>query len=281
MKIRKVIYILLTSICFYSCNKKQQGAEIDILGKSPIVGETIINANQDSVIVCNISLLKDTIDLPLSYLVSVFDNKTEALITEYEGGIEISNNYIGIHSRTGYKLFDRKGRYITNLSSRGLGPKEYLISIYDSYINEDENCVYLLPMMSNNILTYDLQGKALKPIPLAFNVGKGRFRVNIQEKHVSMFILPFNNDIPLYWEQDFDGNVLRKISSDGFIISPPDYSNELNMYQNTEQIDLSFFYWVPKPDTLYHYKENTNRLSPVFTVKFKKSLNIKAAVNKT
>lgn len=277
MKTRKVICILLTSICFYSCNKKQQGTEIDVLGKSPIVGETVINANRDSVIVCDISLLKDTIDLPLSFLIFVFDvvileNKTEALIGEGEGGIEISNNYIGIYSQTGYKLFDRKGRYLTTLSSRGQGPKEYLISIYDSYINEDENCVYLLPMMSNNLLTYNLQGEDLKPIPLAFNIGKGRFRINNEENHVSVFTLPFNNDIPIYWEQDFDGNVLRKIASDNFIISPPDYSNELNLFQNTENtgsIDLSFFHWVPKPDTLYHYKEHMNSLSPVFTVKFK------------
>lgn len=266
--------MLMSAMIFYSCNKNKQEAEVGILDKSPIVGKIVTNNNQDSLIACDISLLKDTIDLPLSFLISDFDviildNRIEALITENEGGVEVSDNYIGIHSSTGYKLFDREGRYISTLSSRGQGPKEYLISIYDSYIDEVESCVYLLPMMSKNILTYDLQGNTQKPIPLVFNVGKGRFRVNTQEKYVDIFTLPFDNNIPVFWRQDFKGNLLNKIAPNHLIISPPDYSNEINVYQNTEQIDLCFFHWIPKVDTLYHYQEKTNSLFPVFTAKFK------------
>ena len=207
--------MLMSAVIFYSCNKNHQEAENGVLDKSPIVGKIVTTHNQDKLIVCDISLLKDTIDLPLSFLISDFDiinldNRVEALITENEGGVEVSDNYIGIHSSTGYKLFDREGRYISTLSSRGQGPEEYLISIYDSYIDEAESCVYLLPMMSKNILTYDLQGNAQKSIPLAFNVGKGRFRVNTQGKHVDIFTLPFDSNIPVHSDKSADFSITNR-----------------------------------------------------------------------
>lgn len=100
--------------------------------------------------------------------------------------------------------------YISTLSSRGQGPEEYLISIYDSYIDEVGSCVYLLPMMSKNILTYDLQGNAQKSIPLAFNVGKGRFRVNTQGKHVDIFTLPFDSNIPVHSDKSADFSITNR-----------------------------------------------------------------------
>lgn len=273
MEIRQTIKILAIAMIIYSCNNSKKDETVTaILDKSPVVAKKTTH-HGDSLFVCDISLLKDTIDLPLSFLISDFDaiildNREEALVTENEGGVEVSDNYIGIHSSTGYKLFDRDGKYITTLSSRGQGPNEYLISVYDSYIDEVNNCVYLLPMMSKNILTYDLQGNAQKSIPLAFYAGKGRFCVNTQKKYVYIAILPFNNDTPIFWKQDFDGNVLQKIAPKHLIISPPDYSNEINVYQNTEQIDLSFYHWTPRADTLYHYQEKTNGFLPIFTAKF-------------
>lgn len=63
----------------------------------------------DTLTVCDTSLLKDTIDLPLSSLIVdieivILDEKEEAPVTENDGGTEISDNYIGISSSTGYKL---------------------------------------------------------------------------------------------------------------------------------------------------------------------------------
>ena len=95
------------------------------------------------------------------------------------------------------------------MSSRGQGPEEYLISIYDSYIDEAESCVYLVPMMSKNILTYDLQVNAQKSIPLAFNVRKGCFRVNTQRKHIDIFTLPFDSNTLVHSDKSADLSIAK------------------------------------------------------------------------
>ena len=54
--------MLMSAVIFYSCNKNHQEAENGVLDKSPIVGKIVTTHNQDKLIVCDISLLKDTID---------------------------------------------------------------------------------------------------------------------------------------------------------------------------------------------------------------------------
>lgn len=117
----------------------------------------------------------------------------EALIKETSGGgsIAVSPNYIGIYSGTGYKLFDKTGKYITSLSARGQGPNEYAFSIYDSYIDEKNDRAYLLPMNGNKILVYDLKGNAQPYIPLAHETTKGKFYVDDQKKLLYVANMPF------------------------------------------------------------------------------------------
>lgn len=171
MKILKTILAaLVLAITASSCHKDGEQADATSpLKDSPVVAQQVITLNGDTIIVCDLSLLKDTIDLPLSTFVSDFElvdlgEDEEALIKETSGGgsIAVSPNYIGIYSGTGYKLFDKTGKYITSLSARGQGPNEYAFSIYDSYIDEKNDRAYLLPMNGNKILVYDLKGGTIK-----------------------------------------------------------------------------------------------------------------------
>lgn len=278
MKILKTILAaLVLAITASSCHKDGEQADATSpLKDSPVVAQQVITLNGDTIIVCDLSLLKDTIDLPLSTFVSDFElvdlgEDEEALIKETSGGgsIAVSPNYIGIYSGTGYKLFDKTGKYITSLSARGQGPNEYAFSIYDSYIDEKNDRAYLLPMNGNKILVYDLKGNAQPYIPLAHETTKGKFYVDEQKKRLYVANMPFSDTASTFWMQDFEGKLIKEIIAGHLTIVPPDFSNDINVSMNTEEIDYSVFHWKNTVDTLYHYNEADNRLAPSFTVNFK------------
>lgn len=278
MKILKTILAaLVLAIAASSCHKDGEQADATSpLKDSPVVAQQVITLNGDTIIVCDLSLLKDTIDLPLSTFVSDFElvdlgEDEEALIKETSGGgsIAVSPNYIGIYSGTGYKLFDKTGKYITSLSARGQGPNEYAFSIYDSYIDEKNDRAYLLPMNGNKILVYDLKGNAQPYIPLAHETTKGKFYVDDQKKLLYVANMPFSDTASTFWIQDFEGKLIKEIIAGHLKIVPPDFSNDINVSMNTEEIDYSVFHWKNTVDTLYHYNEADNRLAPSFTVNFK------------
>lgn len=278
MKILKTILAaLVLAITASSCHKDGEQADATSpLKDSPVVAQQVITLNGDTIIVCDLSLLKDTIDLPLSTFVSDFElvdlgEDEEALIKETSGGgsIAVSPNYIGIYSGTGYKLFDKTGKYITSLSARGQGPNEYAFSIYDSYIDEKNDRAYLLPMNGNKILVYDLKGNAQPYIPLAHETTKGKFYVDDQKKLLYVANMPFSDTASTFWIQDFEGKLIKEIIAGHLKIVSPDFSNDINVSMNTEEIDYSVFHWKNTVDTLYHYNEADNRLAPSFTVNFK------------
>ena len=278
MKILKTILAaLVLAITASSCHKDGEQADATSpLKDSPVVAQQVITLNGDTIIVCDLSLLKDTIDLPLSTFVSDFElvdlgEDEEALIKETSGGgsIAVSPNYIGIYSGTGYKLFDKTGKYITSLSARGQGPNEYAFSIYDSYIDEKNDRAYLLPMNGNKILVYDLKGNAQPYIPLAHETTKGKFYVDDQKKLLYVANMPFSDTASTFWIQDFERKLIKEIIAGHLKIVPPDFSNDINVSMNTEEIDYSVFHWKNTVDTLYHYNEADNRLAPSFTVNFK------------
>ena len=278
MKILKTILAaLVLAITASSCHKDGEQADATSpLKDSPVVAQQVITLNGDTIIVCDLSLLKDTTDLPLSTFVSDFElvdlgEDEEALIKETSGGgsIAVSPNYIGIYSGTGYKLFDKTGKYITSLSAQGQGPNEYAFSIYDSYIDEKNDRAYLLPMNGNKILVYDLKGNAQPYIPLAHETTKGKFYVDDQKKLLYVANMPFSDTASTFWIQDFEGKLIKEIIAGHLKIVPPDFSNDINVSMNTEEIDYSVFHWKNTVDTLYHYNEADNRLAPSFTVNFK------------
>lgn len=253
-------------------NKESSDSDTSLLKDCPVVAHQVVTAGGDTVIVCQPSLLKDTIDFPLSALLSDFrviklDDSEKALVKE-SGALAVSDHYVGIYSGTGYKLFDREGKYITDLSSRGQGPNEYAISIYDSQIDEKNGKAYLLPMSGDRLLVYDLQGNAGQPVPLAYGTSKGKFRIDMENNRIYVANMTFEADKKAFWVQDFEGNVLQEIAAGHLAITPPDFSNELDVSMNQPAMDYSLFHWMPQNDTLYHYREQDNRLVPAFTVDF-------------
>ena len=175
------------------------GSNKNQLGDLPVVAHQVEVDGQEMT-VCQLDLLKDTIDLPLSYWVEDFeavklDGRDEALVGQ--GAVYVSDNYIVVNKSNNVpcKLFRRDGSYIGSVGGIGQGPGEYQ-NVYDIQIDEQNGCIYLLPWRTKDILVYDMAGKYVKDIPLNKKyenlfVPKGKMKVDVANNRIAVMSLPF------------------------------------------------------------------------------------------
>ena len=164
-------------------------------------------------------------------------------------------------------MFDKKGKFITDIGAIGQGPGEYR-SIYKARIDEKHNCIYLIPFANSNVIyVYDLKGKPLPSIPLHRPVSKAMFRIDTDKREITVGALPFTGYPLVAWTQDFEGNLLDSVPTPKHLFVVPDYSNDIAYGANTEAVDLYIStFWELRPDTLYHYIRSESRLTPRFTL---------------
>ena len=245
----------------------------DPLALSPIVAKRVTTPT-GTLVSCNLKALKDTVDIPLSYLteelqVVKLDNRDEALVggwirtTVGEKYILVSNN-----KQTPYKLFTRDGKFITTIGAYGQGPNEYG-NTYADQLDEAHNRIYILPWQSDKLLVFDLQGNPQPPIPLCMRVPKGKFRVDTEKSEVTLTTLPFEGWPAVVWTQDFKGK-RKNFIAPGHLTVPRDFSNEVFMDNNTNDYGVMLMVIMPAPrtDSLYHYNAAQNRLEARFTVEY-------------
>ncbi len=240
------------------------------LDNSPVVAQRVVTPQGDEVVVANMDLMTDTIDFPMSLLLSdleivKLDDRQEALIGD--GYTFVSPNHIvSLSYQSGVKLFNRDGSFITSVSKRGNGPDEYRNGLYDAQIDDANNRLYFINFNANKVMTFDLQGNALQHIPLAKQVKKGKFHIDTEKKRIYMAALCFENTEPAFYIQDFEGNLIQELPSNHLASQVMDFSNEVYSELNTSALDYSMFWWgQDRLDSLYHYDEATNRMVPKFT----------------
>ena len=222
--------------------------------------------------VCNLELIEDTIDLPLSYFVEdlqmvKLDNRDEALVGK--GRVFVSDNYLLVtkSSNVPYKLFRRDGSFVGTVGSIGQGPGEYTM-IYDVQIDEKSGRIYMLPWNATSILVYDLQGKFEKNIPLnkkyeKLRVPKGRIKVDAENNRIGVVLLPFDYLPVVAWVQDMEGNVISETSTEHFKVAP-DFSNEVLSMKATDELSVQITGLKDAP--IHHLDMDKGSLRPVFWV---------------
>ena len=267
------VCLVAMAIALAACSGNEKGK----LGELPVVAHSV-EVDGQKMTVCNLSLLKDTIDLPLSYWVDdlqavKLDGKDEALVGL--GPICVSDNYIlvGRANNVPCKLFRRDGSYVGTVGSIGQGPGEYTM-VYDMQIDEQVGHVYLLPWNAKSIFVYDMEGKYLKDIPLNKNyekliVPKGKFKVDAAKNRVAMMMLPFDYLPVVAWIQDMEGNVLHEIPMNHLKLKP-DFSNEVvSTKASADALDVYLCtFWELRTDTLYHLNMGNGKLQPEFALDF-------------
>ena len=263
-----------------SGNKKSQQGEwpiVEHLGDLPVVAHQVEVDGQEMT-VCELNLLKDTVNLPLSYWVEdlevvKLDAKDEALVGL--GGVVVSDNYIlvGRANNVPCKLFRRDGSYVGSVGSIGQGPGEYTM-VYDMQIDEQTGHVYLLPWNAKSIFVYDMEGKYLKDIPLnkkyeKLIVPKGKFKVDAAKNRVAVMLLPFDYLPVVAWVQDMEGSFFHEVPMNHLGVKP-DFSNEVLSTKASDDALTAyvFTFFELRKDTLYHLSLEDGKLHPKFTLDF-------------
>ena len=244
----------------------------DPLADSPIVGQ-YVQVGTDKVMACDQKLLADTVRIPLSFFTEEMelvklDNRDEALVGQT--GVTVSDNYILVYGsrQNPFKLFDRKGKFLTNIGAIGQGPGEYQM-VYDAKLDEANNRIYILSWNASQLLVYDLQGNVLDPIPLCLRCPKAKFNVDLSGGKVSVVLLPFKGYPAVAWTQDLEGKRIDFIEP-GHLEAPQDFSNEVTAGFNIPGVfDVNILCIMPtRVDSLYRYASDKNRLIPTFTLNF-------------
>ena len=266
-------YWVALTIALVACTENEKNQLSDL----PIVAHQV-EVDGQGMTVCELGLLKDTIDLPLSYWVEDFetvklDGKDEALVGH--GPVYVSDNYILVRESNNVpcKLFRRDGSFVGKVGSLGQGPGEYT-DVYDMQIDEQAEHIYLLPFRSKAIYVYDLKGNYQKDIPLnkkyeKMMVPKGLFKVDAAKNRVAVMTLPFDYLPLVAWVQDMEGNFLLEVPMNHLKIRPA-FSNEmLSSKCFADALDVSLYTLKEvRKDTLYHLDMNDGKLYPKFTLDF-------------
>ena len=266
-------YWVAMTIALVACSENEKNQLSDL----PIVAHQVEVDGQEMT-VCELGLLMDTIDLPLSYWVEDFetvklDGKDEALVGH--GPVYVSDNYILVRESNNVpcKLFRRDGSFVGKVGSLGQGPGEYT-DVYDMQIDEQAEHIYLLPFRSKAIYVYDLKGNYQKDIPLnkkyeKMMVPKGLFKVDAAKNRVAVMTLPFDYLPLVAWVQDMEGNFLHEVPMNHLKIRPA-FSNEmLSSKCFADALDVSLYTLKEvRKDTLYHLDMNDGKLYPKFTLDF-------------
>lgn len=247
-----------------------------MLEQSSVIGH-VEKVNGQDLIVCELDLLKDSLQVPLSYLTEELQivklaGEDAALVGK--GAVYVSDNYILIKgsANTPCKLFYKDGKFVGNVGAIGQGPGEYTM-VYDIQIDEVGQRIYLLPWDADQILAYNLEGNYVRSIPLnkkyeKLRVPKGVFKVDAKNNRVAVCLLPFNYLPTVAWVQDLEGNFLHEVPAGHFKLQP-DFSNEILANRSTDALELNIFtFFELRKDTLYHYDTENNELLPKFTLDF-------------
>ena len=272
MKVMQMSFVAMT-IALAACS----GSDKNQLGDLPVVAHQVEVDGQEMT-VCQLDLLKDTIDLPLSYWVEDFeavklDGRDEALVGQ--GTVYVSDNYIVVNKSNNVpcKLFRRDGSYIGSVGSIGQGPGEYQ-NVYDIQIDEQNGCIYLLPWRTKDILVYDMAGKYVKDIPLNKKyenlfVPKGKMKVDVANNRIAVMSLPFYFLPVVAWVQDMDGNFIHEVPMNHLKIAPS-VSNEIITSKSFgHALDVNLYTLrEARKDTLYHFDMEDGKLHPKFTLDF-------------
>ena len=252
-----------------SCSGEKKRATIGDMEVVTFDDMDVIGSREGGLVVADRTLAGATKAMLLSDLANDIelvrlDPSDEALVKS--GVIWLSDKRFIIYDGNEVKQFDRSGKYLGKIGSKGNGPGEYFIAPYDITIDEAGGRIYMLTYAADKILSYDLDGKFTGDVPLARKAEKGFMEVN-PDSTLTVAALTFTSGEDPYavWRQDFQGNLIDGVKA-GDLTVAPDYSNEIYKGVSDDGFTYSLFRINPEADTLYEYAQGA--LRPDFTARF-------------
>ena len=263
-----------------SCSQKESGRSphdersiSEILIDSPMAAQRVV-VGEDTVVVARLTEAPEPVTLLASEMFDEFEllklEDTEAALT---GGGKpwVSKNHIMIYDNNNIKLYDRKGKFIANIGSRGQGPGEYSIAPYYMTIDEKHGKIYMMTYSASQINTYNVaDGTFAGSIPFVYESPKGFCMIDSENGRITVASMQFKDVSPCspVWVQDFDGNLISEVKRPDLGITP-DFSNEINPGMSSDGKELYHSQCLITEliaDTLYRSDGKT--IHPEFTYDF-------------
>ncbi|MDR1369159.1 MAG: 6-bladed beta-propeller [Dysgonamonadaceae bacterium] len=217
---------------------------------------------------CELSKVTKSETIPLSSLIDdctfvQLENSGKALFKLWF--TTVTNKYIGIRQHGQgdgtFKLFDRTGKFLCNVGSKGQGPGEYQV-LYDDIIDDKRNLIYLAPFSGKKILVYNTSGKFVKEIVAPQNLQKPRLHLS-DDGTLSVVHMAFKGDKAIAFQFDTNGKLIKELAPPEELLGQS-FDEEIFNSRNTREFD---FQYTTNKDVLYHYSVKENKISPVFTLK--------------
>lgn len=259
-------FLIIPIILYIGCDSEKKKLKIDIEDK-------FIQINID-----NEDFLK-----PLNYsdvfsevMVIPLETKKECLLGGDLFQIEIANDSIFILdpsiSNT-FFLFNKEGKFLKKIGSRGKGPGEY-IAPQHFYVDQITEQIYLFDAMTNNIIVYNKNGKYIENLRFSTDLEKIARITDfaIEKDFIYIDATPWPNKVlPNY--------LLRLVDSKGLLqnewLSTPEYNKGLQMNFSYGRLffqtnnDIKFI--LPFCDTIFSLK-NKN-IDPFIVLTTKDKIN--------
>lgn len=242
--------------------------------RSRIENIEVINTDGSKVLVCDYDDVKETRDIKFSEIMDSiriikFEDTPDAYFKCHL--MYFSDNYIAVVQQENRPvlLFDKSGKFITEVGATGNGPGEYNSSIKDCILDEKNNAIYLLPFSGPKILKYDFNGNYRGEIKFPASINKGKMSLQ-SDSTLSVFHLSFKD----MNEQKFNGasvnlknDSIRYFYIEDLAISLKDgggFNHEVWSYRSADGFPVSMTY----SNTLYHFnpKENIVEAAFVFNI---------------
>ena len=244
---------------------------------SSIENVDVIKTDNSEILVCDYNDVNETRDIKFSEIMDSiqlvkFEERSEAFFKCQ--WMHFSDNYIAIrqYDNRPVLLFDKSGRFITEVGAYGGGPEEYDTSIKDCILDEKNGVIYLLPFVGSRIMKYDFKGQYIGEIKFPCWINKGKICLQ-SDSTLSVFHICFkdeengkkfngatvnliNDIISYFYIEDLAVNMKTKGCREGF-------ENEIWSYRSAENFPISTTY----NDTLYHFCPQDNEVKASFTFK--------------
>ena len=254
----KIFFVALV-FCVCRCSPNGDG----------LVSEVIVNGNKMYVVSLN-DLKADTVTI---YLSSVVENlELVHLETKEEAYFKpwyttVTEKYIGVRQPDGspYMLFDRSGKFLCTVGSRGRGPGEYILSSYDDIIDDKNELIYLAPIMGDKILVYNTSGKFLKDIVAPHRLIKAK--IFLSDNVLTVVHMPFQDHKVAFQFDVNTGEVLKELSAPTHLIVQ-NFDGEIF---NTKNVSGIFDFLCTASDTLYHFDTKNDKMLPFFLMTYNSS----------
>ena len=250
-------YYLIAVVLFSSLAYAQDGT----LKEQPVNGSTMT--------VCSYDAVKKSIDLPLSRIADDcklihFEDVDDALFKPWF--TTVTDKYIGVRQEgRPYKLFSSSGKFLCDVGAVGQGPGEYALAIYDDWIDDKNDLIYLAPMTGDKILVYNISGKFLKNITAPQRLHKPKIHVSA-DGTLSVVHMAFDGEKAVAFQFDKDGKLIKTLEPLTHLLLN-NYDNEIFNTRCSSAFDFTF----TNCDTMYQYSAERNKIEPVFNVKFNSS----------